>query len=112
MNFELKIKMILIAVVALFCIFYTLKKNKLSVRYSVLWSLLPVSCLLMAIFSEPMLKVAHLLGFKLLSNMIFFIIIGVLLIITFVLTIIVNNLNKKVTKLTQEVAILEKEKRK
>lgn len=111
MNFELKIKMILIAFLALLCILYTLKKSKLSVRYTVLWSLLPLSCLLISIFSDTMVKVTHLLGFTLLSNMIFFIIIGVLLIITFILTIIVNNMNKKIIKLTQNLALIEKEKK-
>ncbi len=112
MNLDLKIKMIIIAILGLLCILYTLKKNKLSVRYSILWSLLPLSCLLMAVFDESMIKLANRLGFTLLSNMIFFMIIGVLLVITFILTIIINNLNKKIIKLTQDLAIIDRKKEK
>ena len=58
-----------------------------------------------------MIQIANMLGFELLSNMIFFITVGILFIICFSLTIIVSNLNKKIVQLSQEIALLKKERK-
>lgn len=109
MNITLKIEMVLVAVITLFLIIHVLNNKNMSIRYSIVWMILPLFFLIMALFSDQMIELANSLGFELLSNMIFFITCGILFIISFSLTIIVSNLNKKMVKLTQEVALLKKE---
>ncbi len=111
MNVLLKIEMILISLITLALIISKLKNKNMSIKYSILWLLLPILFLLMALFSNTMIQIANMLGFELLSNMIFFITVGILFIICFSLTIIVSNLNKKIVQLSQEIALLKKERK-
>ena len=105
----LKIGMLITALFLFVFIFWMLKRNSLSVKYSVMWLMLPVVFILMVIFSEPLNILANTLGFQLLSNFVFFIILGCLLVLCFLLTIIVSGLKNKINKLVQEVSILKKE---
>lgn len=111
MNVLLKIEMIIISLFTLGLIISKLKSKNMSTKYSILWLLLPIFFLIIALFSDLMIQIANKLGFVLLSNMIFFITVGILFIICFSLTIIVSNLNKKITQLTQEIALLKKERK-
>ena len=111
MNILLKIEMILISLFTLALIISKLKSKNMSIKYSILWLILPIAFLLIALFSDFMISLANKLGFVLLSNMIFFITVGILFIICFSLTVIVSNLNKKITELTQEIALLKKERK-
>lgn len=111
MNVLLKIEMILVSLIILALIINKLKNKNMSIKYSILWLLLPILFLLMALFSNLMIQIANMLGFELLSNMIFFITVGILFIICFSLTIIVSNLNKKIIQLSQEIALLKKERK-
>ena len=108
MNVLLKIEMIIISLLTLGLIISKLKSKNMNTKYSILWLLLPIFFLIMALFSDFMIQIANKLGFVLLSNMIFFITVGILFIICFSLTIIVSNLNKRITQLTQEIALLKK----
>ena len=111
MNIILKMEMIIIAIIVLAAIMKYLKSKSMTIKYSILWLLLPIIFLIMALFSDQMIKLANFFGFELLSNMIFFITVGILFIINFSLTVIVSNLQKKITLLTQEISMLKKEKK-
>lgn len=107
MNFRLE--MIIISLILIFFILYILKKNYLSIKYSTVWLF---SCLLMLLFSlfpDSLEKVSHFLGFEVLSNMIFFIMIGILFFITISLTVIVSSQRKKIDLLIQEISLLKME---
>ena len=108
MSVLLKIEMIIVSLITFVVIIKMLKSKKMSIRYSVMWILLPLFFLVFVLFSGSIVKIANYLGFEVLSNFVFFIIIGLLLIICFSLTAIVTHLNQKVTELVQEVAILKK----
>ncbi len=110
MNGLLKVEMIVISLLVIVMIIYTLKNNNLSVKYSVVWLIIPIVFLGFTIFSEPMIKFANFLGFELLSNFIFFLIFGIFFIICFSLTIITTNLKKRIVELTQEISLLKGEK--
>lgn len=111
MNIVLKIEMITIALITLALIIYMLKNKSMSIKYSILWLILPIVFIIFALFSEPLVILANKLGFELLSNMVFFITVGMLFAICFSLTIIVSNLNQKVKSLNQEIALLKKERK-
>lgn len=63
----------------------------------------------MVIFSEPLYALADLLGFELLSNFVFVIILGLCLLLCFGLTLIVSKQRKEITRIVQEISILKKE---
>ena len=105
---KLQIIMIIASIFFLLIILFSLRKNSMSIKNSITWLLLPIVFLIIAIFPGPIEAFSHFLGFEILSNFIFLIIIGLLIIICFYLTITVSQLQAKITKLIQEVAILKK----
>lgn len=81
----------------------------MTVKYSVMWLLMPIVIILLIIFAAPIADLAVFLGFDLLSNFVFVIIMALILLICFGLTIIVSKQKKQITKLIQEVALLREE---
>lgn len=102
---------ILLFIFSLFCFIITgvlLKKEKIPVKYSLVWILTATVILLVSVFPEFLYMVTKLLGFQTTSNMIIGIILCLLLTITVILTIIVSRQNKRITLLIQEVSLLKK----
>ena len=97
------------AIVLFILIIISLKKNSFSIKSSVAWLLLPIICLIVAIFPEPLAALASWLGFETLSNFIFLVMIGSLIILCFFLTVTISHQQSKITKLIQEVSLLKKE---
>ena len=112
MNNNLKIEMVIAAIILLIIIIICLKKNSISIKTSILWMLLPIIFILMVIFADPLIDIAHAMGFENLSNLIFVATIGLLLILVFALTIIISTQQRQITKLVQELAILKQKRKK
>lgn len=89
-------------------ILYFLKKEKLKVKYAVIWLLLFGFLFIFLIIPGLLELMTNLLGFQMSSNMIFSLILGVLVIINISLTGIVSSQDKKVRLLVQEVSMLKK----
>ncbi len=89
-----------------------LKKSRLELRYSLLWLLSGVIMLILAAFPQLLDKFAHLIGIYSSVNALFAVILccGVMVMIS--LTAIISKEKKEITKLVQEVAILENRLRK
>lgn len=106
---KIQLEMAVAAIILFIVIIVSLKKNSFSVKSSVAWLLLPVICLIVAIFPEPLATLASWLGFETLANFIFLVMIGSLIILCFFLTVTISHQQSKITKLIQEVSILKKE---
>ncbi|MBR5647933.1 DUF2304 domain-containing protein [Candidatus Saccharibacteria bacterium] len=104
---SLQIEMSITAIVSFILILIFLKRSSLSVKNSLAWLLLPLICLIIAIFPEPLSNFSSWLGFETPSNFFFLIFIGVLFAICFFLTISISKQQKIITKLVQEVSILK-----
>ena len=111
MKFSLKIEMIIISLVFFIFIIKMLKGKKMSIKYSLMWLLIPLFFAVFVLFSDIVINYANKLGFEVLSNFVFFMVIGLLFIICFSLTIIVTYLNQKIITLTQEISMLKKERK-
>ena len=109
MRISLKIEMIIILLISFVFIVKMLKSKKMSIKYSLMWLLIPLFFTIFVLFSDTIIHFANNLGFEVLSNFVFFMVIGLLFIICFSLTIIVTHLNQKIIALTQEIAMLKKE---
>lgn len=97
-----------IAVLVFFIILISLlKKNKLALRYSLLWMLSGLVMLILALFPGLLDKFAHLIGVYSSVNALFAVLIscGLMLMISF--TVIVSKEKREIVRLVQENAILE-----
>lgn len=106
MSVTLKILLLLFSFLFLLIVFYFVKREKLSLRYSFLWLIAALVMILLVLLSKPIISLAALLGFEVASNMIFFGGFMILLAVTFSLSAIVSGQSEKISKLSQQVALL------
>lgn len=98
--------------VIVFCILLTIfvvrlvVKRRLRLKYSLMWLTLSLLALLCAIFPEPIFGLAHILGFAVPSNMVFFLAIFFLLALCLSLTVIVSWQARDIRQLIQEIAVI------
>ena len=109
---SIQIEVSIAALILLILIFFSLRKNSMSIKNSIAWLLLPLIFIIIAIFPKPLEDFAKWLGFETLSNFIFVIIIGLLLIICFFTTLSNSRQQEQMTKLIQEISILKHAKSK
>ncbi len=89
-----------------------LKKNRLELKYSLLWLLSGVIMLILAVFPQLLDKFAHLIGIYSSVNALFAVLFCCGIMVMISLTAIISKEKKEITKLIQEVAILENQLRK
>jgi hypothetical protein len=107
MSVSLRIALIIVAIILIFLVISLLKKNKIPVKYSLVWILSSFIILILGIFPGFFAFFSNLLGFKTISNMVIGILIVILLMITIVLTVIVSEQTKKINLLIQELSMLK-----
>jgi len=99
----------MIAVACYFIIILLLLKRKaLELKYTLLWLFAGVVMGVILIFPEILLAVIHMLGIETYMNGLFALSIGFILSILMAVTSIVSRQLKKINRLIQENAILEK----
>lgn len=106
---SLKIFLIISILIFIFHVLNNVKKNKLSIRNSIVWLVMSVAVIICVFQVKNLTELAHLVGIKTLSNLIFFLGFIFLIYVVFDLTRIVSMQNKKIITLTQELGILRKE---
>ncbi|MBR2840000.1 DUF2304 domain-containing protein [Candidatus Saccharibacteria bacterium] len=104
---SLQIEISIAAIILLILIIICLAKNRMSIKNSIAWLLLPLVFIIIAIFPSPIEAFAKWLGFETLANFIFVAIIALLIIICFFLTISLSRQQAEITKLIQEISILK-----
>lgn len=109
MEIKLKLFLIIICIIFMIFIYKKLSKGTLQIKYSFPWYGICIFLIISTLFDFLLDPIKNFLGFETTSNMIFVISIFTLSLITFTNTIRISELNKKVTRLTQEVALLKKE---
>lgn len=107
MSLALKIVSISFLLFLIVMIFHLLKKDRITIKYSIVW-LLPSFILLIFIIIPGFLNfTTKLLGFQTASNMVFALLIALLLMISIVLTVIVSRQKNQIRVLIQEVSLLK-----
>lgn len=108
---QLKLKLFLIIICLIFdCFIYNkIKTSKIQLKYSLVWIFLTFILIVLSVFDSLLDPIKNFLGFETVSNMIFLIGFFLLALITFSLSTKLSEQNMKITKLTQELAILKKE---
>ena len=107
---NIQIEISIATLILLILIFFSLRKNTMSIKNSIAWLLLPLVFIIIAIFPKPLETFANWLGFETLANFIFVVIIALLLIICFFITLSNSRQQEQITKLNQELSILKAKK--
>lgn len=107
-NITLSIVFIVLSFAFLIYTVYQVKRNKLLLRYSLMWIFLSALLLVVAIFPQPIFALAKLAGFDIGSNFIFSAAIFFLLLLCLGQARTISQLVIKQTETTQRLALLEK----
>lgn len=107
MPLNLRILVLIVALILAFTVFYILKKNLIPVKYSLLWWFGIVILILLGGFPNLIVKFANLVGFQTISNLVAGVMIIILFFITMSLTVIVSTQKRKITLLVQEISLLK-----
>lgn len=107
MSNNLRILLIIFSIILFLTILNLLSKNKVPVRYSLLWIIASILIFVVGVFPNFVGQLTGLIGFQTTSNLVTGIILTILLIITLILTIIVSGQKKKIKLLIQEVSIIK-----
>jgi len=103
----LRAELIILVVVIGLIIIFTLRAEKMTIKYALFWLLFIGAMLIALMIPDLLTTISKFLGFEVLSNMIFLIGTLVLFCLTFFLTVIVSKQNNKIRLLIQEVSILK-----
>lgn len=104
---RLIIELVVINILFILFVYNNIKRNKISLRYSLLWIVSSIVMIFCSLSPNLMNKIANYVGIQTASNMIFLFLIGILLIISFILTVIVSKHKEKITLLVEEIGILK-----
>lgn len=105
-----KILVLLFPLILLITLFFLIRKDKLLIRYSVIWFLAVLVLLIVPLFPNTLVKISNYLGLDTVHNLVFAIMIALLFFITIVLTVIISNQRKKTNILIQEISIINSKK--
>lgn len=98
--------------IIIFSIIYLLIKKKISIKFALIWLILFVILLLAILIPGFLEWLMNIFGFQTPSNMVLTIFIAVLIGINIASTVAMSRYSKKISKLTQEIAILKGKKNK
>ena len=107
MSPTLKYELLAVSLLLIIFILSIVRNKKVSVKYSLVWLFAGGIMFLAAVFPNVSQTISRMLGFEVLSNMIFLMLIGILTLISLSLTIIVSKQKDQINTLTQELSILK-----
>lgn len=108
MSINLKIFLIIIVLFFITLIINNIKKQRLSLKYSLLWLFSSFVMLLCVLCPNLLSLLCKILNIELVSNLVFLLGLLIILILVFALTIIVSEQKSRIVLLTEELSILEK----
>lgn len=107
MSIRLTISLIIFAIIWLLIIIYGIRNKKITIRYSLCWFFAALIILFVGCFPSIINSINSLFGFEAVSNLVVGMLITLLMLITFILTIIVTKQKNQIKILIQEVSILK-----
>lgn len=111
MDIKLKISIFLTGLLLILLIIYFIRKEKIPIKYSLVWIFSGLIIILIGLIPEMFLKITNFIGFKLMSNMVIAIFILLIVIINLFFAVILSTQNKKIINLTQEISLLKGKKK-
>lgn len=111
MSFLLQIIVIAFCIALAAYVLHLVAKERLLLKYSLLWLLLVIVLLLGSVFPEALFSLSNVMGFETPSNFVFFLGLFCLLAIVLSLSVIASKQTLKIKNLTQRIALLEYDER-
>ena len=108
-DWKLKLAVVILLLFVILVVTHFVKKNKITVRYAIIWYVSLIVLMVFSIFPEVLGWLTSIFGFKISSNFLFVLLIAFLIFISISLTIIVSEQKIQIRKLIQEVSIIKKE---
>ncbi len=109
MNNTLQIFLIILLILILYLIFRTVKKNNLSMKHGMYFTIIFVFLLILIVFPNIIEFIANLCGFKEAPNLLFLIAIFILFYIVFRIYVSISKINERNKKIIQEVSLFKYE---
>lgn len=109
MSFQLTISLIIFAVVLVLLNSFLVAKNKIPIKYSLLWYVFATLVLLVGIIPGAFEMIGRILGFNVMSNLVIGIILAMLIFLNIALTVMIASQRHRINIVSQEVALLKKE---
>lgn len=110
MSTNLRITLLIFSIVWYVLIFICIRKNKLPIKYSLVWLCAITIILLISVFPSILDVIASTFGFLTISNLVIGTLLTLLLFITLILTMIIYYQKKQIILLIQEVSMLKVKK--
>ena len=107
MTTNLRLFLIIFAIFWFILTSYFLRKNKLPVKYSLVWYTIILILLILGAFPNILVYISEFCGFQVVSSFVIGIILTLMIFITLILTMIVAEQRKRIILLVQEVSILK-----
>lgn len=107
MSISLRILLLIFSIILVLATTIFVKKGRMPIKYSLLWYFSSLIIFVLSVFPFIIEKVAELLGFIAISNLIASVMMGILLFLTMSLTIITAGQKRKITLLIQEISMLK-----
>lgn len=108
MSVTLQIELLLGSVCLLAIIFYMLKKNLLSVKYSLLWLFFAAALILFAAVPYVVYVLRDILNIEIPVNLVFVLLFCFVLLVLLSVSVAISQLAEKTKRLAQSNALLEK----
>lgn len=102
---------ITLIVVSVLCLVYVLRKirySKLQIEYALFWIVFSGVLVVIAIFPEIVYWVTSIMHMMSPANVVFLAVISIMILKIFMMTIEISQLENKINKLVQELALSEK----
>lgn len=110
MSRGLQIALIVISLLVSAGLLSSALRTKMDIRSAVFWIFWCILILLLGIFPGIAAWMARLIGIRTVSNLIFFLMIGMLFCVCYYSFIKMSRMSEEIKKLTYEVSVLKKEK--
>ena len=108
MQTTLKIALIVILLIYIFCILKAVKRKNMRIGYLIFWSITGILLIIALCIPNLVENISKALGFEMPINMIFSVAIFVILYLIFNLTTLISQEQNKNVLLIQEVSMLKK----
>lgn len=108
MQGTLKIALILVVLIYIFCILKAVKKKKMKIRYLIIWAIIGIGFIIALLIPNLVENISKFIGFEIPINMIFSGAIFLILFLIFDLMISVSKEQNKNVLLIQEISMLKK----
>ncbi len=111
MDTNLRLFLIIFAIFWFIITSYFLKKQKLPVKYSLVWYAIILIMLILGAFPNILVSISEFCGFQVLASFVVGVILTLMIFITMILTIIVAEQKKRLTLIIQEISLLKSQKK-